>query len=1004
MNYFSILLSFIISGNILSQTYWQQEVNYKIEVKLNDIDNAISAFESFEYLNNSPNSLDIIYVHLWANAYRNGKTALGKQLYKSNETLLQFGKEIDKGGVDSLDFKINGEKVKWEINPQNIDICKIYLSKPLLSGERITVSTPFKVKLPSGEISRMGHVGQSYQITQWYPKPAVYDKNGWNQIPYLNQGEFYSEYGSFEVSITLPKNYVVGATGDLQTDSEIDFLNDLSQKTLENYKNGKFQATKGKKKASEFPASDSEYKTIRYTQKNVHDFAWFADKRFHVLKGEVEMPNSKRKVTTWAMFTEQNAVLWEKAIEYINDGAFYYSKWNGDYPYNQITAVDGTISAGGGMEYPNVTVIGNTPNAMQLEIVILHEVGHNWFYGILGSNERMHGWMDEGLNTLNEIRYVQTKYPNNTEMSDMVLNGRFHMNDLDHQDSGDISYRMMAILGEDQPIETPSADFTSGNYGFIMYQKTGLVFHYLKEFLGENQFDKSMQLYFDSWKFKHPQPEDIRTVLEKTSGKNLNWLFDDLIQTTNYIDYKIKKVKVKDGKTTVKVKNKGHVNGPIPVTLSFENKMETKWTSPSDKKLSNLVFGTQKPDSAVIDLNRQIPELFRTNNSWNKSWLFNKKEPLKYEFFLGDSERNKSNNFWSPIFAVNTVDKFALGLVSHNMGIPFKRFQYVLAPMYSLGRKNIAGVAEFSYTFLPTTAIKLTRIGTSVKSFGYENTKCFYVGISPYIYLKLGNRGKASAISQNLLLQGIYKYEQNYYDGPALAIFPSPSRTTFSNYGGAFLKYNFLFKKPDFQIDAAARTDYFADLNSSSNFVRSNIESTFRYKYLKNKKKTWIELRLFAGKYWDFDPFSNNYGVTNYSYSLAGNSGSQDVFLEEYYFDRTNNYKNTFRQENIGGFKSTSNFGTTSTWLTAANLYVELPIKPFGIFADFGTFNENSVNTFVYNAGLAIRLGKVFGMYFPLVMSSNLEKASYFDSYSQKIRLTLKLNIVNKPLTINGLF
>ena len=131
---------------------------------------------------------------------------------------------------------------------------------------------------------------------------------------------------------------------------------------------------------NEFPESSEKMKTIRYTQSRVHDFAWFADKRYKVLKGEVELPNSNRNVTTWAMFTPRNSNLWKDAIEYINDGTYYYSKWNGDYPYNQVTAVDGTISAGGGMEYPNVTVIGNTGNAMALEVVIVHEVGHNWFY------------------------------------------------------------------------------------------------------------------------------------------------------------------------------------------------------------------------------------------------------------------------------------------------------------------------------------------------------------------------------------------------------------------------------------------------------------------------------------------------------------------------------------------------------------------------------------------------------------------------------------------------
>lgn len=295
----------LLTNYATAQDYWQQEVNYTIQVTLNDKNHTLSAFERFEYVNNSPNTLDFLYIHLWPNAYTSHKTALGKQKYDSEYDMFGDKKDRMSGKIDSLDFKVDGQSVKWEYDAKNPDICKLYLNKALVSGGRIDVSTPFKVKIPSGSISRLGHIGQSYQITQWYPKPAVYDKNGWNQMPYLNQGEFYSEYGSFDVSITLPKNYVVGATGDLQTASELDFLNNLAEKTAQQYKNGEMA-----KKAfvrdsikSKFPESSTEWKTIRYTQSKVHDFAWFADKRYHVLKGELILPHSKKKVTTWSMFT-----------------------------------------------------------------------------------------------------------------------------------------------------------------------------------------------------------------------------------------------------------------------------------------------------------------------------------------------------------------------------------------------------------------------------------------------------------------------------------------------------------------------------------------------------------------------------------------------------------------------------------------------------------------------------------------------------------------------------
>ncbi|MCF6318019.1 MAG: hypothetical protein L3J83_01895, partial [Proteobacteria bacterium] len=394
-------------------------------------------------------------------------------------------------------------------------------------------------------------------VSDWSSFTAINDPLGDNSGA-GNFSDITQVFGNLEQDLFTARIDVVDVENQAPTIT--------SSATADAIENGKgYREIEGVNNLVDFPKSSEEMKTIRYTQKNVHDFAWFADKRYSVLKSEVELPHSKRKVTTWAMYTPKNAKtkwtdLWIKASEYLNDAIYYYSLWNGDYPYNQVTAVDGTISAGGGMEYPNVTVIGNSSSAHELEVVIVHEVGHNWFYGQLGSNERVHGWMDEGMNTLNEIRYMQTKYPNNTALSDMILGGKLHMDRLSHHDMADISYRAIAGIGEDQPIETHSNDFTSMNYGIVMYQKTGLVFFYLKDYLGEELFDQAMHAYYSQWEFKHPQPEDMKKSLEDATGKDLSWIFKDLIQTTNHVDYKIKRVRKTKHGYNVKVKNVGQVD------------------------------------------------------------------------------------------------------------------------------------------------------------------------------------------------------------------------------------------------------------------------------------------------------------------------------------------------------------------------------------------------------------------------------------------------------------
>ena len=817
----TILTFFLFIGSFtFAQDYFQQEVNYKIKVTLDDVNNTLTGFEEFEYINNSPTPLDFIYVHVWANAYKDGTTALAQQEYRDGDDQMQHLSEKDRGYIDSFEFKINGTKAEWDFHHHHQDIIKLKLNTPLQPGAKMLVSTPFFVKIPSGSISRLGHIEQSFQITQWYPKPAVYDKAGWHQMPYLNQGEFYSEYGSFDVSITLPKNYVVGATGDLQTQSEILFLDEIAKETAQAVENGKgYRTIEGVENLVDFPASSTEMKTINFTQSKVHDFAWFADKRYSVLKSEVELPHSKRKVTTWAMYTPRNAKtkwtdLWVNASEYLNDAIYYYSLWNGDYPYNNVTAVDGTISAGGGMEYPNVTVIGNASNPHELEVVIVHEVGHNWFYGQLGTNERVHGWMDEGMNTLNEVRYMQTKYPDNSFMSDMVLNGKFHLNDLSHHDMSDISYRAIAGIGEDQPIETHSNDFTGTNYGIIMYQKTGLVFYYLKDYLGEEEFDRCMQAYYTEWEFKHPQPEDMKNSLEKASGKDLTWLFKDLIQTTNHVDYKLKSVKKTDQGYIVKVKNNGQVDGPIEVNaLKNDSVIETVWIEPGNKK-NKVELHSTNVDQIMIDHNRDIPEMYRQNNIWTNKGLFKKYEKAKVEFLFGDNEEDRTNIYWSPIISGNDYDKFMLGIAVHNYSLPTSRFNYLIAPSYSFGRNFVSGISELSYNFLPKKTLATSKFGLSVKSFKndsqFKDNESYFISVAPYWMAKIGNRGNRKPYNQYIKVQSIYKKDKL-----------GPKHT---EHVGAYVEYGYDFIKPDHKLNVKLRNEYMTNANTTDEMARVMVE------------------------------------------------------------------------------------------------------------------------------------------------------------------------------------
>ena len=997
-----LTICLLCSTMVFSQDYFQQEVHYKISVELDDTLHRLYGNEELVYFNLSKEELSYIYMHIWPNAYRNKNTALAKQNYSNGNDWLHRDGEGIHGWIDSLDFHVNGAQVKWEYDEEYIDICKLILAEPLKPGEKCTITTPFTVQLPSGRISRLGHIGQSYQITQWYPKPAVFDKDGWHQMPYLSQGEFYSEYGTFDVSITVPDNYVVGATGDLQTESEVAFLNDLAASTqykLEKYQ-GPFSGKWSKDKQKTPESSDSK-KTIRFTQEDVHDFAWFADKRYLVLKGSFETPYEKRSVNSWTMFTPNNAQLWRKSIEYVNDGAYYYSLWNGDYPYNNVTAVDGTISAGGGMEYPNITVIGNSGDTLELETVIVHEVGHNWFYGQLGSNERVNGWMDEGLNTLNEIRYIETKYGSDLEASIVML--WLGLESLGHHHSADLGHQALASLGEDQAIATHSEEFNQINYGLTMYQKTGLVFHYLKSYLGDEKFDKAMLSYYADWEFRHPGPDDLRRSLEATTGEDLSWFFEGLIETGNRIDYKLCRASklIKSG-TRVKVKSVGSVDGPIPVSIMKNDSIvETQWLATGERK--GTIDFRSNGDYARIDPTHQIPELNRKNNHSKTFGLFKKIEPLEMKFLIGIKDDRKSHMYWSPVIAGNVSDKLMIGAAFHNLGGPPTRYGYLVAPMYSFGRRMVSGSGEFFKLGYPDKGIKLNRLGVSVKSYKhdtiYSGNDSYYATVSPYWFAKLGSRSNhASKCAHTLRFQTLYRYDQF-----------GPSHI---EHGGAYLEYVNRFNHPDHIVKTIVRPDFISNLNNSDQMMRGTIESNYSFRYLRGKKKRWIHLRAFYGHYFQADfnagiGDGEHFSGYQYSMSLSGMDGAQDLYTEQYFLGRNtvSGFTSQIRQENMGGFRSTAFFGTTSSWMASTNLTLEIPYIPrfFVAYADFGIFNNGVTNQEAINVGLGVRLKDYLGLYCPIWMSKELNESFGNSRYREKIRLTIKFNLAQESINLNSI-
>ena len=666
----NLLLIFLMVALCLGDhsDYFQQHVAYDIEVTLDDSAHTLSAYEKIIYTNNSPDTLDFIWFHLWPNAYKNTETAFAKQKERFLSTSFIFSDEKERGYIDSLEFKVDGTLVEIEPHPEWIDVTKVILPHPLIPKGEIVIETPFFVKIPK-VFSRLGHIGKHYEITQWYPKPAVYDYTGWHEMPYLNMGEFYSEFGSFDVKITLPKDYRIMATGDLVNgEYEYAWLDSLaavgdSLHSLEKkqFKEAMKELEEGKKDKKSFLTivkslftkkdnddqqneneKDAIFKTLHFRQNNVHDFAWFADKKWIVRKGSLYLADSTRQVTLWSMYKPKNAEMWENSIEYLHDSGYWYSQFNGDYPYNHITAVDGDLSAGGGMEYPNITVISKMSSKHLLEMVIMHEVGHNWFYGILGNNERDHTWMDEGLNEFCNIRYWDKKYSKN--------NRRWILNEFSQEKLGPFSvarnlqfgffeyagYTSWIKKGDEEPLSTSSNNFKQRTNYWLSYSKPLVFSWHLLDYLGEDVIDSIMHNYYEDWKFKHPYPKDYFSYVKKYSSKNVSWYTHDVFHEIGTVDYAVSIIN--DEAVFI---NQGSLTVPFKVAFYDDNKQEISRRWFENVKIVKAIPLPDGTKSIIIDPDETLPDVNRLNNATSRplvfSWVFDQPQYYKNEIFVSYS-------------------------------------------------------------------------------------------------------------------------------------------------------------------------------------------------------------------------------------------------------------------------------------------------------------------------------------------------------------------------------
>jgi peptidase M1-like protein len=603
--YFFLVLS-LISISVFAQKsfYWQQHVNYTMEIDMDVKNFQFNGKQKLVYTNNSPDVLNEVFYHLQFNAFQPGSEMdmrlqnivdpdrrmiknIGTKENPEYESRIAQLKPDEIGYQKVLLLKQNNKPVKYEVIGT---ILKVTLNTPIKSGSKTTFEMEFQGQVPL-QIRRSGRnnaEGVALSMAQWYPKMAEYDREGWHANQYIAR-EFYGVWGDFDVTINIDKDYIIGATGYLQNPQEVGHGYEDTSKKL--------KTPKGKILAWHFKAPD------------VHDFTWAADPEY--IHDTKQVPNG----TTLHFFYKNKPETienWKKMQEEAIKTIQFYNSYIGKYPYEQYSIIQG---GDGGMEYGMLTLINGDGKYSSLVGTMRHEMAHSWFQFVLATNESKHPWMDEGFTS-----YVSTIARNNmsAKKEDTFIFDRVYK-----------TYNYLATSGKEEPLTTQADRYnTNMAYSIGSYYKGQIFLSQLGYIIGEENLQKTVKKYFADFKFKHPTPNDIKRTAEKVSGIQLDWYLNEWTQTTHTIDYEVKSVS--DKKITLN--RIGQMPMPIDLTVTYSDGTTEDFYVPlqmmlGKKSTSSTVlsywawgdniftFTASKPVKKVeIDTSLLMADIDRTNN------------------------------------------------------------------------------------------------------------------------------------------------------------------------------------------------------------------------------------------------------------------------------------------------------------------------------------------------------------------------------------------------------
>jgi len=953
MKYFLKLLFVLLLSPLSGQDYFQQKVDYKIQAQLDTLTQKLIVNCTLNYTNNADDDLNYLLMHIWWNAFSDKRSAYADQSLMMQDRRFFFAQDEDLGGYNQIQFSDDsGELIHSPYNDGSKDyndIVRLHLTKPIKSGEQKEINVRYELDIHK-VFSRSGYEDKLYRFTQWYPKPAVFDKKGWHPMPYLSYGEYYSEFGDYEVSLTIPISHSIAHTGTKQSD--------LTKLNLED-----------------------RTRTEIITAENVHDFAWFSSEYFIPYTGGITINDNPVNLH---VFVKEDYEDWEKILNYAKEAVLFFSNEVAPYPYEQLTVVQAPDIDESGMEYPMVTILSFLKNEQNLDHLITHEIGHNWFYGILASNERRHPWMDEGMTSFYDHKYDHKHYKSAN------YNNLLPLAVTDEHELSLLQTLLMSLqkTGRAQSMNLSSENFDPLSYAAVNYEKAAWAFKYLESYLGEEMFKNCITDYYNKWKFKHPYPEDLKQSFSDTSGKDLSWFFNGIVEKGDTYDLVLKKIKTVGNKKEVTIFNKGPLSLPFHISQfdSTGNLVGNEWFESIPVEESRT-FMVENIENSKTSINGAFPfvDIKRRNNHSSRDFKFS---------FLGntdDSRKNQINYF--PSLLYNKYDGFMFGFNLYNNVLPLSDMRWFVNANFGFKSKSLAGILGIEKDFLiPRKNFRKLTFGFHARRFHQEineglNYDLSYHKYMPFFRAHFTNekfRNSSLSYKTHIIDQQIPIFTDQMFDDTEIDRSVIHQLNYKQDWNKGLSQNNFLVQLEYETYDKPSE--------EGANYLKLSTE--FEKTIFYNPKNTF-QFRLFGGYFLmnSERESSSFYNVFSRGSFALSSQGFTDHTFENYFIGRTGDSSQQDAQIVIseGGFKnafgSAFSTGMSNDYMLAGNFKVNLPmvimeritISPFLDAAYVSTKSSNAdplEAKFFYSGGIAIDFKEVLGFYIPVFYSDEF-KSNY---------------------------